>query len=75
MTSSLHHPSVSRVLQRLHTESDSNDPPLLARMGDKTDNEMAELLNEAFIPVSPEAGLRAHWWVARGMANIDTVGH
>jgi predicted O-methyltransferase YrrM len=56
MTSSLQHPVVSRVLSQLHSKSDLVDPPLLARMGDNTDGEMAELLNEAYIPVSPESG-------------------
>ena len=32
------------------------DPPLLANMGEKTDDEMAHLLDQAFIPVPPDAG-------------------
>jgi hypothetical protein len=56
MISSLHDPVVSRVLDALHSEADTVDPPLLANMGDKTDDEMANLLDQAFIPVSPEAG-------------------
>lgn len=55
-TSFLHDPNVSRILTQLHSAADTVDPPLLARMGDKTDGEMAELLNNAYIPVSPEAG-------------------
>jgi len=56
MTSSLRDPLVSQVLDQLHSASDIVDPPLLAQMGDKTDDEMADLLNQAYIPVSPEAG-------------------
>ncbi len=56
MVSSLHDPVVSRVLDSLHTQADTVDPPLLAKMGDHTDDERAELLNQAFIPVSPDAG-------------------
>jgi len=56
MTSSLRDPVVSQVLDQLHSASDIVDPPLLAQMGDKTDDEMADLLNQAYIPVSPEAG-------------------
>jgi predicted O-methyltransferase YrrM len=32
------------------------DAPLLDQMGDKTDDEMAHVLDHAFIPVSPDAG-------------------
>ncbi len=32
------------------------DPPLLAGMGDKADDEMAHLLDQAYIPVPPDAG-------------------
>jgi predicted O-methyltransferase YrrM len=53
---SLHHPKVRQVLDRLHAASDTVDPPLLARMGGKSDDEMADLLNQAYIPVTPEAG-------------------
>ena len=56
MTSSLHDPRVSRVLESLHSEADRVDPPLLAHMGDNTDDEMAHLLDQAFIPVPPDAG-------------------
>jgi predicted O-methyltransferase YrrM len=56
MTSSLHDPSVSRVLEALHSQADTVDPPLLDQMGDKTDDEMSHLLDLAFIPVSPDAG-------------------
>jgi len=56
MISSLQDPIVSRVLDALHFQADTVDPPLLAHMGDKTDDEMAHLLDQAFIPVSPDAG-------------------
>ena len=56
MTSSLHDPVVSRVLEALHSQADTVDPPLLDQMGDKTDDEMAHVLDLAYIPVSPDAG-------------------
>ncbi len=56
MTSSLDDPVIGGILDALHAEADRVDPPLLAHMGDHTDDEMAELLNQAFIPVSREAG-------------------
>lgn len=56
MISSLHDPVVSRVLDSLHSQADAIDPPLLANMGDHTDDEMAHLLDQAYIPVSPDAG-------------------
>jgi predicted O-methyltransferase YrrM len=56
MTCSLHDPVVSRVLGALHSQADTVDPPLLAKMGDKRDDEMAHLLDQAYIPVSPDAG-------------------
>jgi predicted O-methyltransferase YrrM len=56
MTCSLHDPVVSRVLCALHSQAETVDPPLLAKMGDKRDDEMAHLLDQAYIPVSPDAG-------------------
>jgi predicted O-methyltransferase YrrM len=56
MISSLHDPLVSRVLDALHSQADTVDPPLLAHMGDRTDDEMAHVLDLAYIPVSPDAG-------------------
>lgn len=56
MLSALHDPVVTRVLESLHSEADRVDPPLLAHMGDRTDDQMAHLLDRAFIPVSPDAG-------------------
>jgi predicted O-methyltransferase YrrM len=71
MTSSLFDPVVSRVLAALHSQADTADPPLLAKMGDKTDDQMAELLNQAFIPVSADAG-RFLYSLARA-TNTGTV--
>ena len=56
MTSSLDDPAVSRVLDALHSQADTVDPPLLAHMGDRTDDEMAHVLDLAYIPVSRDAG-------------------
>jgi predicted O-methyltransferase YrrM len=56
MPSSLLTPPVSQVLDRLHSASDLVDPPWLARIGDKTDDQAADLLNNAYIPVSPDGG-------------------
>jgi predicted O-methyltransferase YrrM len=72
MSSSLHDPAVSRVLDALHSQADTVDPPLLAEMGDKTDDEMAHLLDLAFIPVSPDAG-RFLYTLARAMKTGTVV--
>ena len=56
MPSSLRDPVVSRVLDSLHSQADIVDPPLLAHMGDRPDDEMAHLLDQAFLPVPPEVG-------------------
>jgi predicted O-methyltransferase YrrM len=56
MSSSLQDPAVSRLLNALHSQADTVDAPLLAQMGDKPDHEMAHLLDQAFIPVSPDGG-------------------
>lgn len=64
---SLRHPRVSQVLDRLHSASDTVDPPLLARVGDKADHEVADLLNQAYIPVPPEVGRFLYTLVRAGM--------
>ena len=64
---SLHHPRVSQVLDRLHSASDTVDPPLLAHIGDKADHEAADLLNQAYIPVPPEVGRFLYTLVRAGM--------
>jgi predicted O-methyltransferase YrrM len=56
MTSSLHDSRVQRILDALHAESDTVDPPLLAAAEGKDAAERAALLDRAFIPVSPDAG-------------------
>ena len=71
MVSSLHDTAVSRVLDSLHTQADTLDPPLLANMGDRTDDEMAHVLDQAFIPVSPDAG-RFLYTLARAI-HVGTV--
>lgn len=56
MTSCLFDPAVRKVLDEMHTQSDTIDPPLLARAKGKTGTERAELMKEAYIPVSRDAG-------------------
>lgn len=46
-----------RVLERMHAAADSNDPAILAKARGKTGADRTVLLDDAFIPVSPEAGL------------------
>ena len=56
MTTSLYDPKVQHVLDEMHSMSESNDPPLLARAKGKVGSERAVLMEEAFIPVSRESG-------------------
>jgi len=56
MLSSLYDPVVSRVLDALHSQADTVDPPLVGNLGGKTDDEMAHLLDHAFMPVAPDVG-------------------
>jgi predicted O-methyltransferase YrrM len=72
MTSSLRDPGVCRVLDQLHSQADTVDPPLLAHMGDRPDDEMAHLLDQAFIPVPPEVG-RFLYTLARAGAGGTVV--
>src|SRR5262245_48652410 len=65
--SALHEPRVRRVLERMHAEADSNDPPILAKARGKTGADRTVLLDDAFIPVSAEAG-RLLYTLARGAA-------
>lgn len=67
MTCTLFDPTVRRVLDEMHAQADSNDPPLLARAEGKTGDERAALLTEAFIPVDPDAG-RLLYALVRGAA-------
>src|SRR5262245_59637793 len=65
--SALHEPRVRRVLEQMHAEADSNDPPLLEKARGKTGADRTGLLDDAFIPVSAEAG-RLLYIVARSAA-------
>jgi predicted O-methyltransferase YrrM len=67
MLSSLHDPRVRRVLESMHAAADKNDPPLLAEAKGKQGSARTSLLDEAFIPVSPEAGCLLYT-LARGAA-------
>ena len=53
MISSLHDPVVSRVLDALHSQADTVDPPLLANMGDKTADEIANTAGTRLHPSLP----------------------
>jgi predicted O-methyltransferase YrrM len=72
VTSALYDPRVLRVLDGMHREAQSNDPPLLARAKSMQGAERAALLDRAFIPVSPDAG-RFLYTLARGCAPGTTV--
>lgn len=67
MLSSLHDPRVQRVLESMHAAADDNDPAILAKAKGKQGSARTSLLDEAFIPVSPEAG-RLLYTLARGAA-------
>jgi len=56
MICSLHDPVVSRVLDALQSQADTVDPPLVGNLGGKTDDEMAHVLDHAFMPVPPDVG-------------------
>ena len=68
MPTSLDDPRVRRVLDDIHATADRNDPPLLAKARGKHGAERAALLDEAFIPVSADAG-RLLYTLARGAAS------
>ncbi|MFM7963890.1 MAG: O-methyltransferase [Actinomycetota bacterium] len=66
-TSNLNDPKVSQVLMRLHERADAHDaaviPDVLAAAGERgasTDQEMADLLAGAFMPIHPNAGRLLH---------------
>ncbi|MEO8466927.1 MAG: class I SAM-dependent methyltransferase [Gammaproteobacteria bacterium] len=67
MQSSLHDPRVQRVLDDMHAAADRNDPPLLEKARGKRGTERTSLLDDAFIPVSAEAG-RLLYVLARSAA-------
>jgi predicted O-methyltransferase YrrM len=56
MKSSLQDPRVQRVLDEMHAAADRVDPPLLALAKGKHGAARAAMLDEAFIPVSADAG-------------------
>jgi predicted O-methyltransferase YrrM len=72
MSSYLFDENVQRLLTDLHAEADRTDPPLLAKAEGKELEERITLLDEAFIPVSPDAG-RFLYALARGCAMGDVV--
>lgn len=56
MNACLYDTNVRKVLERMHAESESIDPPLLTRAKGKTGAERAALMETAYIPVDPAAG-------------------
>lgn len=56
MTCTLFDPEVSSVLEGMHTAADRDDPALLAKAEGTGGQQRADLLADAFIPVSPDAG-------------------
>src|SRR5262245_26134139 len=67
MTSTLDDARVRRVLDDMHASAERNDPPLLAKASGKKGAERTAVLDDAFIPVSPDAG-RWLYLLARGSA-------
>jgi predicted O-methyltransferase YrrM len=67
MSSTLDDPRVREVLDDMHSSADRNDPPLLEKARGKRGAERAALLDDAFIPVSADAG-RLLYVLARGAA-------
>ena len=72
MSSTLQAPRVRRVLERMHSAADENDPPLLAKAKGKSGADRAALLVDAFIPVSPDAG-RLLYTLVRSAAPGTTI--
>lgn len=67
MGSCLNDARVRQVLDDMHAAAERDDPPLLAKARGKSGAERAALLDDAFIPVSPDAG-RWLYVLARGTA-------
>jgi len=67
MYSSLYDPRVRRVLDDMHAAAEANDPPLLEKARGKRGTERTSLLDDAFIPVSADAG-RLLYVLARSAA-------
>ena len=72
MTCSLLDSRVRGVLEGMHAEADRVDPPLRARAQGKEGAARAAVLDEAFIPVSPDAG-RLLYALARGSTSGTIV--
>ena len=72
MSCSLHSPPVHAVLKTLHATSEEVDPPLLAAAQGKDGDERAALLDQAFIPVSPDAGRPGSWALGIAPYKLDT---
>jgi predicted O-methyltransferase YrrM len=72
MTCSLLDSRVLGVLEGMHAEADRVDPPLRARAQGKEGAARAAVLDEAFIPVSPDAG-RLLYALARGSTSGTIV--
>jgi predicted O-methyltransferase YrrM len=56
MASSLNDPIVSRVLGALHSNADAVDPPLTSQVGERSDDEMAHVLDHAYMAIAPDVG-------------------
>ena len=67
MQSSLSDPRVRRTLEDMHASADRNDPPLLEKARGKHGTARTSLLDDAFIPVSADAG-RLLYVLARSAA-------
>jgi len=65
MSSSLNDSRIRGVLEEMHSAADRDDPPLLEKARGKRGAERAVLLDDAFIPVSADAG-RLLYVLARG---------
>lgn len=72
MANSLLDPRVLSVLERLHAAAERDDPPLLDRARAAEPAERAALLEQAFIPVSADAG-RFLYALVRGTAPGMTI--
>jgi predicted O-methyltransferase YrrM len=67
MKSTLQEARVALVLDRMHSEAERTDPPLLEKAAGKSLAERAVLFGEAFIPVDRDAG-RFLYTLVRGSA-------
>ena len=65
MTSALQDARVALTLDRMHSEAERTDPPLLEKAEGKSLAERAALFGDAFIPVDRDAG-RLLYTLVRG---------